>query len=274
MNTPTPRLRLPDRRYFFLGLAAAAAFLLPLRCAEAQDAIALGLTTQQRPQPAKQQAPAQQQKRNSNGDLLPQAADVGRTDITAPATRTSKWQWADLLRAGLGLNPFSDDLEAATFAARRANSTTSISPQPMPVDPEYDWNSATSGAYSNPANWTPNGVPLTTSDSGVVPVQAGSATYTITMDANPNIISFNIQDTKATLDLNGNTMTTNSGITNSGTISSGANGSTLAGATVTNNATIQSTGGFSLFLNSPVSNSSTGHIDVGGTGSTIIQNGV
>ncbi len=261
MKTKNPRLLLRDRWYFFSAIAFGIAFLALLQSAQAQEAIASDL-----------KAPV---AINSNGDLLPVA------DINMPAVHTSKWSLADWLREVLGVNPFSDDLEVAVLAARRASVTTASSTSanriidpPSPLSTVYNWGSATSSNYNNPAQWSPNGVPLNPGDAGVVPVQAGTTNYTITLDVNPNIDSFNIQDSKATLDLNGQTMTTSGGLTNSGTISSGANGSTLAGATVTNNATIQSTGGFSLVLSSGVSNSSTGHIDVGGTGSSIIQNGV
>jgi len=98
----------------------------------------------------------------------------------------------------------------------------------------YTWFTGTSGNYSDGTKWSPTGVPLNPGDSGTVP---GTATYTITLDASPNIDFFAINNPNATLFFTGlNSMTTSGAFTNSGTVEipTGDN-NLLHAASITNN---------------------------------------
>ncbi len=117
----------------------------------------------------------------------------------------------------------------ATISSFAGSATWSAAP-----DTAYTWFTGTSGNYSDGTKWSPTGVPLNPGDSGTVP---GAATYTITLNASPNIGFFTIDNPNATLLFTGlNSMTTSGAFTNSGTVAipSGDNNLLQAGS-ITNN---------------------------------------
>jgi len=72
----------------------------------------------------------------------------------------------------------------------------------------FVWTNSASGNWSNPANWSPNGVPGS-SDNAII---TNSGTYTVTLDVSPTVGSLNLGGGigQQTFAMTGNNLTLNS----------------------------------------------------------------
>ncbi len=78
------------------------------------------------------------------------------------------------------------------------------------------WNNPAGGAWSDPANWTPNEVPDVAGEVAVLPALSGA--YQVTLDIDPGIDALQIGAADPTLDLHGHSIAAVPSVSNAGKI--------------------------------------------------------
>jgi hypothetical protein len=83
----------------------------------------------------------------------------------------------------------------------------------------FSWISGSDGNWSNSTLWDPTAgaPPDAAGETAIVPMQSGTASYTISLDINPTIDAFSLLDPNSTLALNGHVLTSGT-VINNGTI--------------------------------------------------------